>query len=157
MEDYAAGASCFGDVGIQVNGSFVLGFDQDGPGVFKKTMDWIEENRLECATFHILTPYPGTPLFGQMERERRLLHRNWDLYDTAHAVFLPKRMTPAELEAGYEGCYRRLTSARSIWARRPGDVRAVLPYLAMSYLYKKCNWLWPWVIKAGLGTPRGGH
>ena len=36
-------------------------------------------NRLECATFHILTPYPGTPLFRQMEDKGRLLHRNWDL------------------------------------------------------------------------------
>ena len=52
--------------GILVNGSFVLGFDHDHTEVFPSTADWIEENRLECATFHILTPYPGTPL------ERRL-------------------------------------------------------------------------------------
>ena len=52
-----------------------------------KTVAWIETNRLECATFHILTPYPATPLFRQMEAEGRLLHRDWNLYDTAHAVF----------------------------------------------------------------------
>ena len=51
--------------------------------------EWIEEDRLECATFHILTPYPGTPLFARLEAEGRILHRDWDLYDTAHAVFRP--------------------------------------------------------------------
>ena len=87
------------DYGIQVNGSFVLGFDHDRTDVFARTAEWIEENRLECATFHILTPYPGTPLFRQMEAEGRLLHRDWTLYDTAHVVFRPKHMTPEELGA----------------------------------------------------------
>ena len=67
------------DHGIQVNGSFVLGFDHDGREVFDTTMEWVEDNRLECATFHIMTPYPGTPLFRRREAEARLLHRNWSL------------------------------------------------------------------------------
>jgi radical SAM superfamily enzyme YgiQ (UPF0313 family) len=75
------------DCGIQVNGSFVLGFDHDRKDVFARTAEWIEENRLECATFHILTPYPATPLFRQMEAQGRILHRDWTLYDTGHAVF----------------------------------------------------------------------
>src|SRR5258708_6928613 len=73
--------------GIQVNGSFVLGFDQDRKDVFVPTARWIEENRLACATCHILTPYPGTPLFRRLEEEGRLLPRDWSLYDTAHVVF----------------------------------------------------------------------
>jgi len=63
--------------------------------------EWVEENRLECSTFHILTPYPATPLFKQMEAAGRLLHRDWTLHDTAHAVFRPKHMSPEELEQGY--------------------------------------------------------
>src|SRR5262249_10404407 len=89
------------DNGIQVNGSFVLGFDHDRPTVFERTAGWIEENRLECATFHVLTPYPGTPLFRQMEAEGRLLHKDWSRYDTAHVVFRPRHMTPEELAEGY--------------------------------------------------------
>lgn len=146
-EDYARRVKLLHDNGIQVNASFVLGFDHDGPDVFRRTADWVEENRLECATFHILTPYPGTPLFRQMESEGRLLHRNWDLYDTAHVVFRPKRMTIRQLEEGYAWCYERLFSQASIWRRRPTDLRAVLPYLAMSYLYKRSNRLWHLLIK----------
>jgi radical SAM superfamily enzyme YgiQ (UPF0313 family) len=145
--DYARRVRMLHDYGIQVNGSFVLGFDHDTKDVFTRTAAWIEDNRLECATFHILTPYPSTPLFRQMEAEGRLLHRDWTLYDTAHAVFRPKHMSPEELENGYAWIYHRLFSHASIWSRRPEDWRAVVPYLGMSYLYKRSNRFWRLLIK----------
>jgi radical SAM superfamily enzyme YgiQ (UPF0313 family) len=145
--DYARRVMMLHDHGIQVNGSFVLGFDHDRAEVFAQTVEWIESARLECATFHILTPYPGTPLFRQMEAEGRLLHKDWRYYDTSHAVFRPRHMTPEALEEGYSWCYRRLFSHRSIWRRRPDDWRAVPPYLAMSYLYKRSNRLWALLIR----------
>src|SRR5439155_8146717 len=86
--DYARRVRILHDHGIVVNGGFVL-----------------EENRLECATFHILTPYPGTPLFRQLEGEGRILHRDWDRYDTAHVVFRPRHITPEQLTEGYDWCY----------------------------------------------------
>ena len=146
-EDYGRRVHILHDNGIQVNGSFVLGFDHDRQDVFEKTAQWIEDHRLECATFHILTPYPGTPLIKKMETERRLLHRNWNLYDTAHVVFQPHHMTAEELADGYAWCYERLFSHRSIWRRRPEDASAVLPYLAMSYLYKRSNRFWHLLIR----------
>ena len=115
--------------------------------MFARTADWVEENRLECATFHILTPYPNTPLFRQMEREGRILHRDWSKYDTAHVVFRPKRMSERQLAQGYAWLYERLFSHASIWRRRPSDARAVPAYLAMSYLYKRSNRLWQWLIE----------
>jgi radical SAM superfamily enzyme YgiQ (UPF0313 family) len=145
--DYARRVRMLHDNGIQVNGSFVLGFDHDRKDVFARTAEWVEQNRLECATFHILTPYPATPLFQQMESSGRLLHRDWSLYDTAHAVFRPRHMTAGELEEGYAWIYRRLFSHASIWRRRPEDWRAVPPYLAMSYLYKRSNRLWHFLIR----------
>jgi radical SAM superfamily enzyme YgiQ (UPF0313 family) len=145
--EYARRVAILHDNGIQVNGSFVLGFDHDQTDVFARTTDWIEANRLECATFHILTPYPGTPLFQQMESEKRILHTDWSRYDTAHVVFQPKHMSPEELFEGYAWSYHRLFSHGSIWRRRPADPAAVIPYLAMSYLYKRSNWLWYHLIR----------
>ena len=149
-EDYARRVRMLHDHGIQVNGSFVLGFDEDRRDVFAITAEWIEENRLECATFHILTPYPGTPLFRQMESEGRLLHRDWRRYDTSHVVFQPKHMSPEELAQGYGWIYERLFSHTSIWHRRPADWRAIAPYVAMSYLYKRSNRFWRLLIKHDL-------
>ena len=82
-----------------------------------------------------------------MEAEGRLLHRDWSRYDTAHVVFRPKHMTPEELAAGYAYCYRRTFSHRCIWQRRPRDWRAVPAFLVMAYLYKRSNWLWPFLIR----------
>ena len=149
-EDYARRVEIFHRYGVQVNASFVFGFDHDRPDVFEKTVAWIEANRLECATFHILTPYPGTPLFARMEAEGRLLHKDWSRYDTGHVVFQPRQLTVEQLAEGYAWCYRRLFSHGSIWQRRPVGLRAVPPYLAMAYLYKRWNWLWRLLIRRRL-------
>jgi radical SAM superfamily enzyme YgiQ (UPF0313 family) len=133
-----------------VNGSFVFGFDGDRKDVFLTTAQWIEANRLECSTFHILTPYPGTPLFRQLAAEGRLLHRDWERYDTAHVVFRPRHMSPEELLLGYDWTYRRLFSPASIWRRRPAQVAALPAYLAGCYLYKRSNPLWHFLIKRRL-------
>ena len=149
-EDYAARVRIFHDYGINVNGSFVFGFDHDTPEVFEQTISWVEENRLACATFHILTPYPGTPLFRQMEAEGRLLHKDWDRYDTAHVVFQPKCMSPEQLKEGYDRVYKRLFSLSSIWKRRPEKVTSVPAYLAATLLYKRSNLFWHLLIRTRL-------
>jgi radical SAM superfamily enzyme YgiQ (UPF0313 family) len=146
-EEYARRVGLLRDNGIQVNGSFVVGFDGDNKDTFVQLADWIEANHLECATFHILTPYPGTPLFRQYKSEGRLLHRDWDKYDTAHVVFRPRHMTPEQLLLGYDWLYRRLFSHASIWRRRPRNAGAMATYLAGCYLYKRSNRLWHFLIK----------
>ena len=147
-ERYGLQVSVFRDHHIQVNASFVFGFDHDDAGTFERTAAWIERHRLACATFHILTPYPATPLFRQLEREGRLLTRDWSRYDTCHAVFAPRLMSPGKLEEGYAWCYRNLFSAGSIWRRRPRDLASLPVYLGGSLLYKKMNWMWPRLTQA---------
>ena len=149
-EDYARRVRMFHDLGIQVNGSFVVGFDRDRKDTFTTLVQWIEAVRMECATFHILTPYPGTPLFRQLETEDRLLHRDWEKYDTAHVVFRPNQMTPEELLLGYYWLYRRLFSHASIWLRKPNELSALPAYFAGCYLYKRSNRLWRFLIKRQL-------
>ena len=57
---------------------------------------------------YILTPYPGTPIYEQLEREGRLLARQRDHYGWANAVFRPAHMTPEELEKGVQRTYDNL-------------------------------------------------
>ena len=71
--DYAQACRRFHDAGIMINGSFVFGFDCDGPDVFERTLDFTVENKILTASFHILTPLPGTRAFARLEAEDRLL------------------------------------------------------------------------------------
>jgi hypothetical protein len=59
-------------------------------------------------------------------------------------------MSVEQLAEGYEQCYRRIFSHASIWKRRPSDWRSVPPYLAMSYLYKRSNRFWHFLIQRRL-------
>ncbi len=112
--DYGAAIRRLHDLGVMVNGSFVFGMDDDDPTVFDRTVEWAVEQGIETATFHILTPYPSTGLYRRMEAQGRLLHSDWDRYDTRHTVFQPARMTSAQLEDGYWRAYRDFYSWRNI-------------------------------------------
>ena len=103
------------DIGIMINGSFVFGLDSDDPDVFARTVDWGVENGITTATFHILTPYPGTALFAEMESQDRIATRNWDLYDTRHVVYRPSRLSPEDLKRGYDWAYEAFYRWSSIF------------------------------------------
>lgn len=129
--------------GILINAAFVFGFDDDTPEVFSETVRFATENKLTSVNFHILTPYPGTPLFAQLEREGRILTRDWGQYDTGHVVFQPKQMTPEELLAGYRWVYREFYSWHNILCRVPsGNLRQAGRTLVFNIALKKLDWLW---------------
>ncbi len=147
--NYAQAIRRFHDAGIMINGSFVFGFDHDDPDVFDRTVEFAIENKIETATFHILTPFPGTRFFQRMAAQGRLLHRDWDLYDTRHAVFSPARMTPEQIEDGHRRAYRNFYSFGSILRRSfgmPGALRRV----AYNIGWKKLDRLWSSIICRGL-------
>ena len=104
--DYSEAVRRLHDNGVMVNGSFVFGMDGHDATVFDRTIEWAIINGIETSTFHILTPYPSTELHTRMQREGRLLHNNWDLYDTRHCVYRPSKLTADILEAGYWRAYK---------------------------------------------------
>lgn len=148
--DYGAAIRRLHDLGVMINGSFVFGMDEDDPTVFERTVEWAIEQGIETATFHILTPYPGTALYDRMAAEQRLLHSNWDLYDTRHTVFQPKQMTPTQLEAGYWRAYQEFYRWSAIWrgASSKASVPAQLRHFAYAAGWKKFEPLWDWLIRA---------
>jgi radical SAM superfamily enzyme YgiQ (UPF0313 family) len=148
--DYAAAVDRLHDHGVMVNASFVFGLDQDGPGVFERTVEWAVDHGIETSTFHVLTPYPGTALFRHLERQGRLRHRDWDRYDTRNAVFQPARMSPEELERGYWRAYRDFYRFGSILrgaATKP-TLAGHLRHAAYAIGWKKCEPLWDLLIRA---------
>jgi radical SAM superfamily enzyme YgiQ (UPF0313 family) len=103
--------------GIGLAGNFIFGFDEDDERTFEDVVRFVDAARLDGFYYSLLTPYPGTPLYIQMEAEGRLLETDWSLYDTDHVVFRPRRMTAERLMAGYRWAWRRSLTYRSILTR----------------------------------------
>jgi radical SAM superfamily enzyme YgiQ (UPF0313 family) len=96
------------DAGIVLEASMIFGFDDHDESVFETTIRYLEECRPSIPTFHILTPYPGTSLFSQFDREGRLLHKDWQRYDHNQVVFRPKQMSPERLFQGWQDARREV-------------------------------------------------
>ncbi len=103
------------NIGIQ--GSFIFGFDEDSPDVFQETVSFIQDTGIELPSINILTPFPGTMLFDSLEKENRIIHKNWALYDMNHTVFQPLNMSLEELQQGYAWALKYLASPSSILSR----------------------------------------
>ena len=148
--DYGAAVRRLHDLGVMINGSFVFGMDADDTSVFERTVDWAVEHGIETATFHILTPYPGTALHRRLEGQGRIRIRDWDRYDTRHAVFEPARMSQLQLEDGYRRAYRAFYQWGAIarGARAHDDTAAALRHFLYAAGWKKFEPLWDVIIRA---------
>ena len=113
------------DRGIGVEGTFIFGFDHDDPGVFERTVEFADRVRLNVAQFSVLTPLPGTKLFGKWRDDGRLLYepwndvRHWAKFNLFEVVIRPRQMSPERLAEGLQWAYRQFYSASSL-ARRFG-------------------------------------
>ncbi len=148
--DYGAAIRRLHAQGVMINGSFVFGMDADDGSVFARTVEWAVGQGIETATFHILTPYPGTALYRRMSDQGRLTTHDWDLYDTRHAVFRPARMSAVQLEEGYRRAYREFYRWGSIvrGAAAHGQAWAGLRHFAYAAGWKKFEPVWDLVIRA---------
>lgn len=148
--DYNAAIRRLRDVGVMINGSFVFGMDDDDETVFDRTVEWAVNQGIETATFHILTPYPGTALYDRMVKQERIVHSNWDLYDTRHVVYKPEKISPETLEAGYwrayQQFYRWSNIFRGAWVKEDWGDR--MRHLAYSGGWKKLEPFWDVIIRA---------
>jgi radical SAM superfamily enzyme YgiQ (UPF0313 family) len=148
--DYSQAIKRLRDLGVMVNASFVFGMDDDDESVFDRTVEWAIQQGIETATFHILTPYPSTALHKRIQAEGRITTSNWDLYDTRHTVFRPRRLTAEQLETGYWRAYRDFYRWGSIFKSAQAHPKMLnqLRHIAYSGGWKKFESMWDWVIRA---------
>lgn len=105
------------DNGISAHAGIVLGFDHDDEGVFDRTLEYLYRCKFSSASFKILTPYPGTPLYNTLQSQGRIIDDNMDNYDEHHIVFQPAKMSVNTLHEGVRHVVREFYSLRSIGAR----------------------------------------
>ncbi len=120
-------------LGIAIQGCFVFGLDHDTPDVFDATVEFALDAGVDLPRFALLTPFPGTPLYQRLDREGRILSRDWELYDGQHVVFQPRRMSVQELALGHNRAWKKVYSYSSI-ARRLWNARNFKPVVLTANL-----------------------
>ena len=111
VEEYGRLIERIHEHGIAVQAGIVFGFDADSESIFAETLEFLEMSGVQNATFNMLTPYPGTPLYRRLDAEGRILTRDWSKYNGREdVVFQPRHMSPEALVQGYNYANRRFYS-----------------------------------------------
>jgi radical SAM superfamily enzyme YgiQ (UPF0313 family) len=118
------------DAGIKVMGAFVFGLEGDDTSVFDRTLEFVYKNGIDFIVANIIQPYPGTGTFNDAVARGEMLPRtacpedadvamdyNWPLFDGAHVLLRPHRMTEDELQSGYYYFLQEAYSLRGIGRR----------------------------------------
>ncbi len=122
--------------GISIIGSFIFGLDGDDIGVFDRTFDFVMKNNLENVMYNILTPFPGTELYSDIDNQGRITNKDWSKYNTCWTVINPKNMTKEELEDGYKKVFLKTYTIKNILRRvvRPSN-KNIFMDLVLNYSY----------------------
>lgn len=119
LDQYRAAIDRIQSHGITVNGCFILGLDSDTPDVFDDVFQFVRESGLYEVQVTFLTPFPGTPLYRELEADDRLLYPGaWERCTLFDINFRPARMSVDELQSGFVRLVSRLYSAEETDARR---------------------------------------
>ena len=141
------------DAGINVMGAFVFGLDGDEPSSFDRTLEFISDTGIDFVVANIIQPYPGTGTFNDALAGRDFLpcagspadsdvamDYNWPLFDGAHVLLRPKRMTVDQLQEGYYYFLREAYSLTGILRRFRGgafDLPGAVSHFARNYLLSR--------------------
>ena len=149
QNDYIKAVKRLHSLGIMINASFVFGLDYDDKDVFKRTVDWGVENAITTSTYHVLTPYPGTQLYKNMEQEGRILTKNWDLYNTRNVVYKTNLLSSKELKDGYDWAYKEFYNWSNIYKSSMNHdvLKHKLKHLFYTSGWKKFEPMWNFIVK----------
>jgi radical SAM superfamily enzyme YgiQ (UPF0313 family) len=103
--------------GILVQGCFAFGGDDEDISVFEKTVEMVIKTKIDLPRYSILTPFPRTQLYAQLEAQGRIIERDWAMYDVEHCVFKPLKMTKEQLEEGITWAWRETYRFSSVLKR----------------------------------------
>jgi len=90
------------DYGIGVEGTILLGLDDQTEDDIKRLIDFLLEINLDLAEFTVLTPFPHTKVWDDLLREGRIIDRDWNNYTAGQVVIQPKHMSPEKLQELYQ-------------------------------------------------------
>ncbi|MDU1910121.1 B12-binding domain-containing radical SAM protein [Fusobacterium sp.] len=105
------------DTGILVQGCFAFGGDEEDISVFERTVEAVIESKIDLPRYSILTPFPKTNFYIELEKQGRIIEHNWAMYDVEHCVFQPNKMTKEQLEEGTAWAWNETYKTKNILKR----------------------------------------
>ena len=136
------------DHGIGIQGSFIVGYDHDDESVFGQLYDFVQATRLESFLTSVLTPFPGTLLTERMEKEGRVLSRDWSRYDMNTVVYQPRHFTPEQLQAGFNELNRALYGVPEILQRTIKPRKHMIIFVPQNFGFRQA-WRQLWAGQHG--------
>lgn len=112
--------------GIGVEGTVILGTDDQDEEGLRRLVDFTLEIGLDMAEFNVLTPYPHTAYRAELEAEGRLLGAGWEGYTGDRVLFQPKRMSASRLQELYHWAWDRFYGEASQQVRMARLLRRAL-------------------------------
>ncbi|MCL1791694.1 MAG: radical SAM protein [Peptococcaceae bacterium] len=103
--------------GILVQGCFAFGADNEDVSTFERTVELVQRAKIDLPRYSILTPFPGTEYYRQLEAENRIIERDWAMYDVEHCVYKPALMTKEQLEEGIAWAWKETYTLSSVAKR----------------------------------------
>ena len=102
--------------GLQVQGGFIVGFDNDPPSIFQQQVDFIQKSGIVTAMVGILQAPPGTRLHARMQQEGRLVDQmSGDNVDGSTNIIPKMGMEP--LREGYRKLLAQIYAPRLYYER----------------------------------------
>ena len=89
------------DYGIAVEGTILLGLDNQTEDDIKKLIDFLLEINLDLAEFTVLAPFPHTKAYDDLIKQKRIFNHDWNDYNAGKVVYHPKNMTAEKLQELY--------------------------------------------------------
>ena len=94
------------DYGIGVEGTILLGLDNQTEDDIKRLIDFLLEIDLDLAEFTVLAPFPHTKAYDDLMRQGRIFDHDWDHFNAGQVVYQPKHMTPEKLQELYDYAWK---------------------------------------------------
>lgn len=94
------------DYGIGVEGTILLGLDNQTEDDILRLIDFLLKIDLDLAEFTVLAPFPHTKAYDDLMRQGRIFDHDWNHYNAGQVVYKPKNMSPERLQELYEYAWK---------------------------------------------------
>jgi len=103
--------------GIQVIALLMVGLDGDSTDTFRRSLEFLIDNKVSFLKLFTPCPYPGTKYYDDMAQAGRITVQDWGRYDYGSPLIRPAQMTTDEMMAGFKYVYEGFYTTRAIAKR----------------------------------------